>query len=104
MSDKPERWGAAPFTVTSPTSTTTATIIVKGRDRWALESLIRAGSKGCTPIDHPGPRWSAYVFELRKLGVVIETLHEKHGGPFKGNHARYVLRSTVTAADGKEVA
>ncbi|ODT70928.1 MAG: hypothetical protein ABS75_10955 [Pelagibacterium sp. SCN 63-23] len=101
MSDNPERWGAAPFTVTGPTGTT-ATIIVKGRDRWALESLIRAGTKGCTPIDHPGPRWSAYVFELRKLGVVIETLHEKHGGPFKGNHARYVLRSTVSA--GKAVA
>ena len=25
----------------------------------------------------------------------IETIHEAHHGPFPGNHARYVLRSTV---------
>ena len=96
MSDNPDRWGDAPFMLTSPTGTT-ATIVVKGRDRWALECLIHAGDAGCTPIDHPGPRWSAYVFELRQMGVVIETLQESHGGPFKGNHARYVLRSTVTS-------
>ncbi|AGT08118.1 winged helix domain-containing protein [Paracoccus aminophilus] len=71
-------------------------IVTKGRDRWALESLMRAGAKGCTPIDHPGPRWSAYVFKLRKAGVGIETLHETHEGPFPGHHARYVLRSSVT--------
>jgi hypothetical protein len=71
-------------------------ITVKGRDRWALEHLIHAGAQGCTPIDRPRPRWSAYVFKLRKKGVNIETLHESHEGPFPGYHARYVLRSSVT--------
>lgn len=69
------------------------TIKVKGRDRWALECLIKAGKAGCTPIDYPAPRWSAYVFNLRGLKVQIETVHERHEGAFAGNHARYVLRS-----------
>ena len=75
-------------------------IVVFGRERWALECLVAAGAKGCTPIDHPGPRWSAYVFELRGMEVEIETIREPHGGPFQGTHARYVLRSTVTRAEG----
>ncbi|MBZ0129635.1 MAG: hypothetical protein K8F59_11015 [Rhodobacteraceae bacterium] len=71
-------------------------IVVSGRDRWALEELRRAGDKGCTPIDNPAPRWSAYVFNLRELGLEIETLSEPHGGDFAGHHGRYVLRSGVT--------
>lgn len=70
-------------------------IIVKGRDCWALEELRKAGTKGCTPIDTPAPRWSAYVFNLRKLGVEIETVTKPHGGNFAGHHGRYVLRSGV---------
>ena len=55
-----------------------------------------AGPSGCTPIDHPGPRWSAYVHSLKNdYGVEIETRHEKHGPPFAGTHARYVLVSKV---------
>lgn len=68
---------------------------VQGRDAWALLELMGAGESGCTPIDNPGPRWSAYVFNLRGLGLVIETVHESHRGPFAGTHARYVLRSHV---------
>ena len=71
-------------------------IAVKGRVRWALECLVRAGGKGCTPIDTPGPRWAAYVHVLRGLGVNILTIEERHGGPFAGTHARYVLQSGVT--------
>jgi len=67
----------------------------KGRARWALENLMQAGSKGVTPITHPGPRWAAYVFKLREAGLSIETIHEMHDGPFPGNHARYVLHSSV---------
>lgn len=96
MTTKPERWAVASFTVRNHDAEP-FTIAIKGRDRWALESLMAAGDKGCTPIDRPGPRWSAYVFNLRELGVRIDTNHEAHGGPFKGTHARYVLRSTVTA-------
>lgn len=77
-------------------------ITVKGRDRWALEHLIYAGTRGCTPIDRPGPRWSAYVCKLRKKGVNIETLHEGREGPFPGHHARYALRSSITP--GREAA
>ncbi len=72
-----------------------APITVVGRDAWALRNLVGAGAAGCTPIDHPGPRWSHYIFKLRGFGFVIETVDEKHGGPFPGSHARYVLRSQV---------
>lgn len=68
---------------------------VVGRDAWALKNLMNAGKRGCTPIDHPGPRWSHYVWKLRGMGFIVETVHEDHGGPFAGTHARYVLRSDV---------
>lgn len=67
----------------------------EGRDAWALLELHRAGAAGCTPIDHPAPRWAAYVFNLRGMGLEIETRHEPHQGPFPGRHARYVLRSRL---------
>jgi hypothetical protein len=73
----------------------TRTVVIHGRDAWALQELVMAGAKGCTPIDHPGPRWSGYVHKLRKLGLRIETVHERHGGTFAGRHARYVLHSVV---------
>jgi hypothetical protein len=76
--------GQPPFVVT-----------VKGRVRWALDRLRKAGPRGVTPIDEPGPRWSAYVFDLRALGVNIETVHEPHGGDYPGTHGRYVLHSIV---------
>ncbi len=68
---------------------------VIGRDAWALRNLMDAGKWGCTPIDRPGPRWSHYVWKLRGMGFIIETIHEDHGGPFAGTHARYVLHSDV---------
>ncbi|MBY3301509.1 hypothetical protein HFO04_01630 [Rhizobium laguerreae] len=78
---------------------------VVGRDAWALQNLVRAGEGGCTPIDHPGPRWSHYVFKLRRVGFTIQTLDESHGGPFPGSHARYVLRSEVEILDnGRDAA
>ena len=74
----------------------------RGRLAWALLQLITAGEKGVTPIDNPGPRWSGYVFDLRQAGIVIETIDEKHGGPFPGSHARYVLRSQVDVLTDSE--
>jgi Winged helix domain len=70
-------------------------LTLSGREAWALLALVEAGERGCTPIDTPAPRWSAYVHDLRKLGFAIETIRERHGGPFAGEHARYVLRSPV---------
>lgn len=67
-----------------------------GRDAWALRNLIAAGDAGCTPIDHPGPRWSHYVWKIRGAGIAVETIDEKHAGPYAGSHARYVLRSPVS--------
>lgn len=71
---------------------------VQGRIRWALECLLAARVQGCTPIDTPRPRWSSCIHNLRQIGVRIRTVHEDHDGPFRGNHARYVLKSVVTRA------
>lgn len=94
-----QNWPLAAFNITC-TDGTRKRIIVQGRDRWALESLWRAGNNGCTPIDNPAPRWAAYVHDLRDAGVEIETITEKHTGDFPGHHARYVLKSRVTRAIG----
>jgi Winged helix domain len=79
-------------------------VTVRGREAWALEKLNAAGERGCTPIETPGPRWSGYVHDVRKLGIVIETVRERHGGPFPGEHARYVLRSRVDIIESDGVA
>jgi len=70
-------------------------LVALGRAAWALRQLLNAGDKGCTPITHPGPRWSHYIWLLRGMGVLIETIHEPHAGPFPGTHARYTLKSEV---------
>ncbi len=71
------------------------TVKVRGRVAWTLDNLIRAGERGCTPIERPAPRWSDYVFKLRKAGFSVETIDEKHGGTYRGEHGRYVLRTLV---------
>lgn len=76
--------GRAPFT-----------IFVSGRVQWALLALKDAAQEGCTPINQPAPRWSAYVHLLRGRGLPIETVTERHGGQFPGTHARYVLHATL---------
>jgi len=76
------------------------TFTAKGRDLWALRELVNAGAAGVTAMECPAPRWSGYVHNLRALGLNIETIHEPHGGPFPGTHARYVLRSPVAIEGG----
>jgi len=93
-----EEWGVALFKIIYPNGNV-AQVTVSGRDRWALETLIAAGEMGCTPISTPGPRWSGYVHNLRKLGVTIETVTEAHDGPFAGTHARYVLKAFVARSE-----
>lgn len=75
-----------------------------GRVAWTLHQLFTAGEKGCTPIENPAPRWSDYVFKLRRDGVEIETVTEKHGGTYAGHHARYILRSPIEIIEAKEAA
>jgi hypothetical protein len=76
------------------------TVAVSGRPAWALLSLMRAGKRGCTPIERPAPRWSDYIFRARALGFNIETIHEGHEGSFAGHHGRYVLHDTVSVKGG----
>ncbi|WP_417491021.1 winged helix domain-containing protein [Maricaulis sp.] len=72
-------------------------IIVKGRAAWALKLLVQRGKRGCSPVSEPtGPRWSSYIYTLRRAGFPIETIHESHRGDFPGRHARYVLTESVT--------
>jgi len=73
--------------------------IFKGRYAWTLNQLVNAGHKGVTPIERPAPRWSHYVMMLRRAGIKIETIDEKHGGPFAGTHGRYVLRDDIILSD-----
>lgn len=88
-------WGACSFKVQNEAGEPLC-IIVKGRTRWALEALIAAGKEGITSLHNPAPRLAAYVFNLREIGVKIETVSEAHEGPFSGTHARYILRSQVS--------
>ena len=80
-----------PYRVT-PSAGESFRIVVSGRIRWALDRLRAAGTRGCTPITEPAPRWAAYIHSLRDMGVRVETITEAHGGAFAGHHARYVLR------------
>lgn len=90
------------YMITAKCGTKTFTLTVTGRDEWALKNLASAGKVGLTPITRPAPRWSAYVHNLRNLGVDIETIHEPHGGEFAGTHARYVLHDSVREIGGTE--
>ncbi len=71
-----------------------------GRLAWALHALADAGEAGCTPMTHPGPRWSGYVHRLKKQhGLRIESVPERHGGAYAGGHVRYRLRTPVTVLE-----
>ena len=67
-----------------------------GREAWCLRHLIGAGANGLTTLDHPAPRWSHYIFKLRKAGLAISTDVELHHGSYPGQHGRYRLESPVT--------
>ena len=96
---KKTTWGKVPFNI-HKTNCIKAHATICGRDLWALECLMTAGPIGCTPLNHPSPRWSAYVFDLREMGIEIGTVTEPHGLPFPGAHARCVLKSQVVRAEG----
>ena len=73
--------------------------VIRGRKLWALCELISVGAAGIIPIERPAPRWSAYIHSLRVLGLRIETIRERHGGPYPGNHGRYVLHTPVEVTE-----
>lgn len=91
-------WAAKKFTVRNG-SDSLFEITVSGRKRWTLEMLIEAKSKGLSSTECGAPRLSAYIYDIRGLGVHIETTNERHGGSFKGYHARYCLKSLVESAE-----
>lgn len=74
-------------------------LAVTGRKAFTLAKLIERGDGGMTAFDDVGPRLSHYVFGLRRDGITIETVPERHGGPFAGEHARYVLRSPLSVME-----
>ncbi len=65
------------------------------REASTLARLMEAGKQGVTPVDRPAPRWSGYVFALRRGGLVIDTIDERHVGVYPGGHGRYVPRTPV---------
>lgn len=70
-----------------------------GRFAWTLNELIEAGDRGVTSFERPAPRWSHYIYRLRRDGVGIVTTDEKHTGPYRGTHGRYRLNVPVTVVD-----
>ena len=62
-----------------------------GREAMTLLTLIERGESGVSGVDFPGGpayRLSGYIFDLRKMGVGIETQSEDHN---VGSHGRYKL-------------
>lgn len=73
---------------------------VIGRDAWALLELCRCGLRGCTPIDNPGAKWSAYVHKPRtRYRLSIENLYENHSWQYAGTQAHYVLLPILEILD-----
>jgi hypothetical protein len=73
--------------VTLNLSEQSRTFELKGRLGWAMAQLVEVRLEGLTPMARPAPRWSAYLFDLRELGIPIET----HEGNYPGTHAQNVL-------------
>ncbi len=67
-----------------------------GREGETLLMLVCGGEQGVSAYDFPGGppfRLSAYVHDLRRMGLAIRTEREPHAG---GVHALYVLETPVT--------
>jgi hypothetical protein len=73
-----------------------------GRDAWALAELVSAGTNGLTTLERAAPRWSHYIYKLRRGGIAIETRHEPHAGNYPGHHARYFLRSQLEVIETRK--
>jgi hypothetical protein len=69
---------------------------VVGREAETIIALVDAGPRGITSLEAFRAGWavrlSAYVFDLRAMGVPIRSTREQHEG---GSHARYTLEGQV---------
>ena len=68
---------------------------INGRDAETLVRLVEKGPQGLRAYDFPGGppfRLSAYVFDLRTLGLSIITDREPHA---TGTHGVYTLTTPV---------
>ena len=70
---------------------------VSGRMAWALERLVQAGDQGVTTLEEPAPRWSHYIYQLRGIGIDVETEHRIPRRPIRRTPrpipARYAPRN-----------
>lgn len=72
-----------------------------GRFAHTLWKLIEAGEAGVSSIEQIGPRLSHYIFKLRRWGLAISMVEEKHKGPFPGWHGRYILGTAVRVLEAE---
>ena len=72
---------------------------LRGREAWCAAQLVAAGSKGITSLENPAPRLSHYIFLLRRRGLPVESVDERHAGAYAGRHCRYHLRCPVVVLD-----
>lgn len=90
--------GLTSFELTTPDGETRR-FSTCGRFAMTLRALIAAGPAGVTSLSLAQSwaiRTSHYIYRLRRdHGLLIETQMEEHGGPYSGNHARYILRDRV---------
>lgn len=68
-------------------------IFATGQTAKALRALALAGKGGVTALEVStwAYRFAAYCHDLRKKGLEIETLHEKHEGGWHGRHVLHTL-------------
>jgi hypothetical protein len=80
---------------------------VEGQEARTLAALHDAGDAGITALGVStwALRLAHYVMKLKKLGLSIDMVREKHAGPVPGWHGRYILRSGVQILeqDGRAV-
>jgi hypothetical protein len=74
---------------------------VEGQESRTLQALVAAGSAGITALEVStwALRLAHHVWKLKKLGVTIDTVREKHAGPAPGVHGRYILRNSIEIVD-----
>lgn len=94
MSHSPQQWAPKICAIHNPNEKPFF-IRIGGRELWALTKLAEAGATGCTAAQSGAARLAAYIWRLRQRDVLIETMREPNRGEFSGNHARYILHSTV---------